>query len=68
MSVGGQTCIRKASSKAGRKCSLHEFLNYVVLLAQDCGYTVASSHLDDDFMEVRLSTAEVIQFSRPELG
>jgi hypothetical protein len=53
--------------KTGHKCSLHEFLDYVVRLAQDSGYTVASTHLNDDFMEVRLSTAEVVQFSRPEL-
>jgi hypothetical protein len=61
--------IRKAALewREGRKPSLREFLDFVVRLAQDSGYSVTGTISTEDFLEVQLSTAEVIQFSRPEL-
>jgi hypothetical protein len=53
--------------RKGRKPSLREFLDYVVCLAQDSGYSVTGTVSDEDFLEVQLSTAEVIQFGRQEL-
>jgi hypothetical protein len=53
--------------RSGRKRSLREFLNYVVCLARDSGYSVTGTVSDEDFLEVHLSTAEVIKFTRREL-
>jgi hypothetical protein len=45
--------------KSSQKVPLHECLAYAARLAQDNSYTVTSTLLDGEIMEVRLSTAEV---------
>lgn len=46
---------------------LHEFRDFVVHFANDNGYRVTGSFIDEEFFEVHFSTAEVIRFHRQQL-
>lgn len=52
---------------SGRKAPLPMFRDYVVRIANDNGYRVTGSVVNEQFVEVRLSTAEIIWFSGEEL-
>jgi hypothetical protein len=54
--------------QASRSLPVSEFRDYVVQFARDNGYDVTSTVLDDEFVEIRLSTAEIIRFSAVELS
>jgi hypothetical protein len=47
--------------------SLPEFCDYVVRIARDNGYSVTGTRLNDGAVEIRLSTAEIIEFHGDEL-